>query len=165
LEAAVQTLRETRDPEVYLHSLEAPRGGDVLSVLDTMEWRPGDTLAPLGNPTINAQLPKILELATERRLPTVGPNIEFALAGGFLSYGPVYACLYYRAGSFVKKILGGQRPGSIPIELPSKFELAVNLRTAQQLGITLPPSFVDLVDQPIGAEPGAFNYRVALSGC
>lgn len=82
----------------------------------------------------------IVEFAAKHRLPTIYAGKEFVDAGGLMSYGVSYPQLYYRAASYVDKIFKGAKPGDLPVEQPTKFELIINLRTAKALGVTIPPS-------------------------
>lgn len=82
---------------------------------------------------------KIVELAAKSRLPAIYNRNEFVEAGGLMSYGPNHADLYRRAAHYVDKILKGAKPGDLPVEQPTKFELVINLKTAKQIGVTIPP--------------------------
>ena len=82
---------------------------------------------------------KIIELAAKSRLPVMYPDSRFTDAGGLMSYGMDQAELYRRAAYYVDKILKGAKPAELPIEQPTKFELVINLKTAKQLGLTIPP--------------------------
>ena len=88
-------------------------------------------------------------LAARSRLPAVYGVREFAEAGGLMSYGPNIADQFRRAAIYVDKILKGAKPGALPIEQPTKFELVINLKAAKALGLTLPPSLVQRADQVI----------------
>ena len=92
---------------------------------------------------------QIIALAMERRLPTMYPFRFFVAAGGLISYGFDETDLYRRAASFVDRILKGAKPASIPVELPTKFELVVNLRAAKELGLKIPESFLQRADEVI----------------
>jgi putative ABC transport system substrate-binding protein len=97
--------------------------------------------------TLNSK--RIVELALEKHLPGIYPSNQFAQQGGLIAYGPVIADLYRRAATYVDKILKGAEPADLPIEQPTKFELVINLRTAQQIGLTLPPNLLARADKVI----------------
>jgi putative ABC transport system substrate-binding protein len=83
---------------------------------------------------------RVLELATKQRLPTASLYKEFAEAGGLLTYGADLPDLFRRAATYVDKILKGTKPADLPVEQPIKFEFVVNLKTAKQIGVTIPPN-------------------------
>jgi len=91
----------------------------------------------------------VIDLAAQHRLPAIYQWREFVENGGLISYGPSYPDLYFRAASFVGKILNGVKPGDLPVEQPTKFELAVNLKTAKMLGLTIPPTLLARADEVI----------------
>jgi putative ABC transport system substrate-binding protein len=91
----------------------------------------------------------VADLAVTHRLPMMAPAKEYALAGVLVSYGTDYPDLFRRAAAYVDKILRGARPGDMPIEQPTKFELVINLKTAKALGLTIPPSLLARADQVI----------------
>jgi putative ABC transport system substrate-binding protein len=84
----------------------------------------------------------IIELAAKHRLPAIYPSREFVDVGGLITYGVNYPDLYRRAAIFVDKILKGSKPGDLPVEQPTKFEMVVNLKSAKVLGLALPPSIL-----------------------
>jgi putative tryptophan/tyrosine transport system substrate-binding protein len=88
-------------------------------------------------------------LALHARLPTIFNSAEFVRAGGLISYGPNYPALFRRAADYVDKILRGTRPGDLPVEQPTKFDLAINLKTAKALGLTVPHNLLVLADEVI----------------
>ena len=93
--------------------------------------------------------PRLLEFAAKNRLPTVAQAATWPQAGGLMSFGPDVADLYGRAAIYVAKILRGANAGDLPVEQPTKFELAINLKTAKALGLTIPPSVLARADQVI----------------
>ena len=97
--------------------------------------------------TVNSK--RIVELALEHRLPSMYPSNQFAQEGGLMAYGPMIADLYRRAATYVDKILKGAKPGDLPVEQPRKFELVINLKTAQQIGVTIPQSVLYRADRLI----------------
>jgi putative ABC transport system substrate-binding protein len=103
----------------------------------------------LATPIFFGERQRLGELAIAHRLPTMFQIRDYAEAGGLMSYGADLADLYRRAAIPVDKILKGAKPGDIPIEQPTKFELVINLRTAKALGLTIPPSLLQRADQVI----------------
>src|SRR5829696_3882740 len=89
----------------------------------------------------------IIELAAKHKLPAIYSAREFAEDGGLVSYSPDYTHLYWRAASFVDRIFKGEKPGGLPIELPIKFELVINLKTATALGLAIPPTLLARADE------------------
>ena len=91
----------------------------------------------------------IVEFAAKHRLPAIYGGQEFVNAGGLIAYGVSYPHLYYLAARYVDKILKGAKPADLPVEQPTKFELAINLKTAKALGLTIPQSLLLRADQVI----------------
>ena len=92
---------------------------------------------------------RILDLAAAHRLPAASGYREFVEAGGFLSYGPTLPEQFRRAATYVDKILKGAKPGDLPVEQPTKFELVINLKTAKALGLTIPQSLLQRADEVV----------------
>lgn len=92
---------------------------------------------------------RILTFALGARLPTVFSTRDFVKAGALMSYGPNYSDLFRHSADYVDKILRGTKPGDIPVEQPTKFELVINLTTATALGLTIPESFLLRADEII----------------
>jgi putative ABC transport system substrate-binding protein len=103
------------------------------------QWRP-DSFIPLPTNLAFRERSRLVQFASRNRLPAVYGPTEMAEVGGLLSYGPNYKALYRRAASFVDRILKGSSPANLPIERPASFELTVNLKTATNLGIKVPPT-------------------------
>jgi putative ABC transport system substrate-binding protein len=101
------------------------------------------------NPLIANQQRQVLDFAAKNRLPAMYPFSEFAEAGGLMSYGPNITDLFRRAADFVDKILKGTKPADLPVEQPTKFEFLVNLKTAKQIGMTIPQKVMARADKVI----------------
>src|SRR5262245_40374969 len=101
------------------------------------------------SPFINSNLTRIADLATKNRLPTISPRGDFVDEGGLMSYGPEQLEPYRRLASLVDKILKGAKPADLPVEQPTKFELAINLKTAKEIGVTIPRSVLYIADKVV----------------
>jgi putative ABC transport system substrate-binding protein len=106
-------------------------------------------LMGLSSPEFSFNRRRIAELAIKHRLPSTYRDSEFPDAGGLMSYGAQYADLYRRAAIYVDKILKGAKPADLPVEQPMKFELVINLKTAKQIGLTIPPNVLARADRVI----------------
>ena len=113
-----------------------------------VEWR-AEGLSTLSDAMLFSHRDRVTELALRSKLPAVYPEAEFVAAGGLASYGPSLPDLFRRAASYVYKILKGAKPADLPIEQPTKFELTVNLKTAQTLGLTISREFQLRADEVI----------------
>jgi len=115
----------------------------------TMAHRRADAVINLGDTFFAQERQRIAGLALQYRLPSTYVAREYPEAGGLLSYGPDNNVGMRRAATYVDKILKGAKPGELPIEQPMKFELVINLKTAQALGLTLPPMVLFQADEII----------------
>ena len=134
---------------IQLHSLEVRSPNDFdQAFADATRARAG-ALAILPDPVISTNLKRIVDFAAKSRLPSIYQSSEFADAGGLVTYGPDRADLFRRAAAYVDKILKGAKPGDLPIEQPTKFELVINMKTAKALGIKVPNSILVRADKVI----------------
>ena len=129
-----------RQISVQLHSLEVRSPSDFDQAFEDATRARSDALLIIPDPVIVTNLGRIAGLAAKSRLPSIFQWSEFADAGGLAAYGPDRADMFRRAASYVDKLFKGAQPGDLPVELPTKFELVVNLKTAKALGIAIPQS-------------------------
>jgi putative ABC transport system substrate-binding protein len=95
----------------------------------------------------NSNRTQIVELAIKSQLPAIFYSAEYVELGGLMAYGPSYTDLYRRLATYVDKILKGAKPTDLPVEQPTKFELVINLKTAKQIGLTIPPNVLARADK------------------
>ena len=129
--------------------LDVRKSEDIGPLFDAASISRADALVVGPEAVTQANLQTITGLATKHRLPTMYPSRAFVDAGGLISYGVSYPHLYYRAAAFVDKIFRGAKPGDLPVEQPIRFELVINLKTAQALGLTIPPMVLFQADEVI----------------
>jgi putative ABC transport system substrate-binding protein len=103
----------------------------------------------VNDPLMRTMGQQIVEQALKKKLPTVFAYRDFVEAGGLMSYGPDRRQFYVRTAEYVDKILKGAKPGDLPVEQPTKFELTINLKTAKALGLAIAPSLLARADQII----------------
>jgi putative ABC transport system substrate-binding protein len=127
---------------------EVRRAEDMAPTIEQLKGRV-DALYVCADPLISTNLVRINALALAAQLPTMHGARYYVDGGGLMSYGPNYRDMFRRAGDYVDKILRGTRPGDLPIEQPTKFELVISLKTAKALGITVPPSILATADEVI----------------
>ena len=114
------------------------RAEDIAPAIDALKGH-AEFLYVVSDAFANANRVRINTFALAARIPTMHANREYIETGGLISYGANYPDLFRRAGDYVDKILRGAKPGDLPVEQPTKFELVINLTTAKALGLTVPP--------------------------
>ena len=134
---------------MQLQLLEARDPQEIDRAFAAMTREQAGALVVLPDAIFTNQVRQIAELAVQRRLPSIYGTIEYAEAGGFMVYSTNLLDLERRAATFVDKILKGAKPGDLPIEQPTKFEMVINLKTAKALGLTIPPSLLLRADRVI----------------
>ena len=147
-------LNETEAPAralgLRLERVSASGLDDYDRAFEVMTRSRADALLVLGDPIFWYQRSRIVELVTKRHLAGMFGQREFAEAGGLMSYGADVQDNFRRAATYVDKILKGAKPGDLPIEQPTKFELVINAKTAKVLRLTIPQSVLARADQIIG---------------
>ena len=150
---SVLALRETQRWATSLgvklepHEFRGP--DDFERVFGAIADKAPDALMTTADPLIHSYRTRIAEFAAKQRLPSMYPGREFVDSGGLMFYGGSIPEMYRRAAVYVDKLLKGARPGDLPVEQPTKFDMVINLRTAKALGVTIPPSLLQRADQVI----------------
>jgi putative ABC transport system substrate-binding protein len=144
-----ETENAARSLRLQLQSAEVSRADDFSRAFSALTIRRAEALIVAGSPLTYINRGQIASLAQKNRLPSMSTQREFADAGGLITYGPNLAEQWRRAATYVDKILKGAKPGDLPVEQPTKFELVINLKTAKALGLTIPPSLLRRADQVI----------------
>jgi putative ABC transport system substrate-binding protein len=134
---------------VKLQSLDVRGLDDFDGAFEAAKREGAQALIPYPDPVINAQQVQIVDFATRNRLPAMYAGPEFVDGGGLMSYAPRYTDSWRRAATYVDKILKGAKPADLPVEQPTKFEFVINLKTAKQIGLTIPPNVLARADRVI----------------
>jgi len=135
---------------LQLQSIEVPRAGDFDRAFSAItKGRAQALIISAANPVGFANRGQIASFAQKNRLPSMFGQKDFVEAGGLMSYGPSTIDQWRRAAIFVDKILKGRTPADLPVEQPMKFELIISLKTANQIGLTIPPNVLVRADQVI----------------
>jgi putative tryptophan/tyrosine transport system substrate-binding protein len=143
-----EVLAAARSLGLEVAPLEIRQAEDIAPAFETLTAR-ADALYTVIDVLVNANRTRIITFAVGARLPTIFGNRDYVQAGGLMSYGPSFPALFRRAAEYVDKILRGAKPGDIPVEQPTKFELVINLSTAKALGLTIPESLLLRADEVI----------------
>ena len=125
--------------KLTLQPWEVRDADDFEKVFAALNKQRPDGLYVSGGPLMNANQKRIVGFALKSRLPSMYSSRAFVDAGGLMSYGADQADSYQRVAYFVDRILKGAKPADLPVEQPTKFELVINLKTAKQIGVTIPP--------------------------
>jgi putative tryptophan/tyrosine transport system substrate-binding protein len=134
---------------VRLQPLEARVPQEIDRAFAAMTRERAGALVILADSVFTNQLTQIAELAAKGRLPAIYVGTEYPEAGGLMGYGASLLDLERRAATYVDRILKGAKPGDLPVEQPTKFDLVINLKTAKAIGLTIPPSLLQRANQII----------------
>jgi putative ABC transport system substrate-binding protein len=134
---------------IELHVVQARKPDEFEPAFAAIAAARAKAVIVLGDSMFFLHRARIADLAKRQRLPTMSVQREHAEAGGLMAYGANISDIYRRAATYVAKILKGAKPGDLPIEQPTKFELVINLKTAKALGLTIPQSLLQRADQVI----------------
>ncbi len=142
---------QTAAPSVgtSIRSVEVRDAQEFERVFAAMTRDRPDAVLVLADPLTLVNRKLLVAFAAENRLPAIYGSKDFADAGGLMSYGPSLADMWRRAAVYVDKILKGAKPGDLPVEQPTKFELVINMKTAKALGLTIPQSVLIRADEVI----------------
>src|SRR5215813_11207654 len=134
---------------LQLHSFEVMTAQDIEKAFAEIPKVRSNALLVILSPLVTLHSKRIVELALKQHLPGIYPTRQFVEEGGLMAYGPLIGDLYRRAATYVDKILKGAKPADLPVEQPTKFELVINLKTAKQIGLTIPPNVLARADRVI----------------
>jgi putative tryptophan/tyrosine transport system substrate-binding protein len=134
---------------VHLQFVEVDAPDELEGAFAAMRREGAEALLMFFSPFFSTHRRRLLELAAQHRLPGIFESRAYVEAGGLMSYNVSYADLFRRAAAYVDKILKGAKPADLPVEQPTKFELVINLKTAEALGLTLPPTLLFQADEII----------------
>jgi len=138
-----------RDLSLQIHSLRVSSAEQYEEAFKEAVKARNTAIAVAGSPLAFSNQKRIADLAVKNRLPAIASRSDFATSGGLMSYGGDRTEPYRRVASMVDKILKGRKPAELPVEQPTKFEFIINLKTAKQIGLTIPPNVLARADRVI----------------
>ena len=134
---------------LQIRPYEIKTAGDIERAYDELNKSRVDALLIPGGPVVTRNARRVAERAVKLRLPSMSNSRQFVEDGGLMAYGVNFAYLYRRAAVYVDKILKGRKAGELPVEQPMKFEFVISLKTAKQIGLTMPPNVLARADKVI----------------
>jgi putative ABC transport system substrate-binding protein len=134
---------------VKLQYLDVLGPKDIDTAFQQATKEHADAVLVLASPVLNSRRSQVVELAAKSRVPAIYDRRDFGELGGLVTYGTSVVELDHRAATYVDKILKGAKPADLPVEQPTKFELIINLKTAKQIGLAIPPNVLARADRVI----------------
>jgi len=134
---------------IEIQPFPTPDPGQFLAAFDEMKKKRSDAVIFLASSYTQVYREQLIELAMKNRIPSMCSNSTWVDSGCVLAYGPKLSEMYRRATTYIDKILKGTKPADLPVERPTKFELVINLKTAKQIGLTIPPNVLARADRVI----------------
>jgi putative tryptophan/tyrosine transport system substrate-binding protein len=134
---------------VQLQILKAGTESEIDAAFAALVQLPADALIVVADPFLDGRREQLVDLAARYAVPVIYALREFALAGGLISYGVSFPATFRLAGIYVGKILKGAKPADLPVQQPTRFELVINLKTAEALGLKIPPSILGRADEVV----------------
>jgi putative ABC transport system substrate-binding protein len=134
---------------IELMSIDTLNPDDIERSVSTFAKEPDGGLIVAVSSTASVHRARIISLATKHRLPAIYPYSYYAAEGGLVSYGPDLVDQFRKAAGYVDRILKGEKPGDLPVQSPTKYDLVINLKTAKALGVTVPPTLLARADEVI----------------
>jgi len=134
---------------IEIQPFPTPDPGQFLAAFDEMKKKRSDAVIFLASSYTQVYREQLIELAMKNRIPSMCSNSTWVDSGCVLAYGPKLSEMYRRATTYIDKILKGTKPADLPVEQPTKFELVINLKTARQIGLTIPPNVLARADRVI----------------
>lgn len=149
-EKFVRQIQAERVPGA-IEVLAMPVGSDreMEAAIEALAQKPGSSLMFGPDPFNQVRIKQIAQIAERNRLPAASVYRPFAMEGGLMAYGPDTADIFRRSATYVDRILKGAKPADLPVQQPTKFELAINLKTAKALGVDVPPTLLAVADKVI----------------
>jgi putative ABC transport system substrate-binding protein len=144
---AVEPVAQSMTLDLRRHAIQS--GDELPRAFAAMTQERAGAVFVIAGPQLFPDRERIAALALKHRLPSMHTVSEYVDVGGFISYGPSYPELFRRAAVYVDKILKGAKPADLPVEQPTKFELVINLKTAKQIGLTIPRNVLARADKVI----------------
>ena len=148
--AALKSIQAAADTaHVQIHSLEVRSPSEFTSVSEMIMQKRAEAIITNPSPVIGTIRERVVDFAGKNRLPAIYPNSQFVDSGGLMFYTHNGSDQYRRAAVYVDKILKGANPADLPVELPKKLELRINMKAAKQIGLTIPPNVLARADKVI----------------